>query len=189
MKDLYHVGKSRNGPNFDDWLDDRSYKILTDALCHNNKGTIFYDEFLSYALDSEEQDEIVDIHAKLQKEIFKRSKLRLKDFIKLFSVSKTYSKGYVRNSECQNILRKVSSKISEKDCEVIIAYWDTDKEGTVDYQSLAVWLHTGAEPEEVSKTLQLYLVLFYCCFIVILLLFIVILLFCYSWASSLHSFT
>ena len=127
MKDIYQIGRPRNGPPFDEYLDEKNLKILIDSLCHNNKGTILYEEFISFAVDHETSDETIEVHAKLQKEIFKRTKLRLKDFIKLFSVSKTYGKGYVRNSEFQNVLRKVSSKISVKDVDILTSYWERDK--------------------------------------------------------------
>ena len=160
MKDIYQIGRPRNGPPFDEYLDEKDLKILIDSLCHNNKGTILYEEFISFALDHETSDETIEVHAKLQKEIFKRTKLRLKDFIKLFSVSKTYGKGYVRNSEFQNVLRKVSSKISVKDVDILTTYWDVEKEGTIDFHAFAVWLHTGNVPEEVRSD-SLTSVIFY----------------------------
>ena len=160
MKDIYQIGRPRNGPPFDEYLDEKDLKILIDSLCHNNKGTILYEEFISFAIDHDTSDEAIEVHAKLQKEIFKRTKLRLKDFIKLFSVSKTYGKGYVRNSEFQNVLRKVSSKISVKDVDILTTYWDVEKEGTIDFHAFAVWLHTGNVPEEVRSD-SLTSVIFY----------------------------
>lgn len=126
--------------------------MFIDAICHNKKGTIAYDEFLSFALNIDENDEVVEIHLKLQKIIFKRSKMKLKDLLKLFSTSKTFSKGYVRNSEFQNILRKISSKISVKDIEILIAHLDTDKEGTIDFNYFSIWLYTGIVQDEVRET-------------------------------------
>ena len=101
-------------------------------------------------MNTDENDEVVETHLKLQKVIFRRSKMKLKDLLKLFSTSKTFSKGYVRNSEFQTILRKISSKISVKDVEILIAHLDIDKEGTIDFNYFAVWLHTGIVQDEVS---------------------------------------
>ena len=131
-------------------MTEQNYKFFIDAISHNKKGTIAYDEFLLFALNTDENDEVVETHLKLQKVIFRRSKMKLKDLLKLFSTSKTFSKGYVRNSEFQTILRKISSKISVKDVEILIAHLDIDKEGTIDFNYFAVWLHTGIVQDEVS---------------------------------------
>ena len=131
-------------------MTEQNYKVFIDAISHNKKGTIAYDEFLLFALNTDENDEVVETHLKLQKVIFRRSKMKLKDLLKLFSTSKTFSKGYVRNSEFQTILRKISSKISVKDVEILIAHLDIDKEGTIDFNYFAVWLHTGIVQDEVS---------------------------------------
>lgn len=142
--------KTRNAPPFEEWLEERDLQTLLDALCYNAKGTILYDDFLSFALDSEESEAIIDIHEKLSKEMFQRSKMKMKDLLKLFSSSKTYVKGYVRNSEFKVIMRKISSKMSSKAIEALTAYWDQDNEGTVDFNSFAIWAHTGSVKEEVS---------------------------------------
>ena len=76
--------------------------------------------------------------------------MKFTDFIKLFSTSKNYSKGFVRNSEFKNIVRKISSRISVKDADVLVSYWDHENEGTIDFQSFAVWAHTGHIPDDVS---------------------------------------
>lgn len=75
--------------------------------------------------------------------------MKFKDVIKQFSTSKTFGKGYVRNSEFQNIIRKLTPKLSTRDVEALIEYWDPDKEGTVDFHSFAVWAHTGHVQDEV----------------------------------------
>lgn len=136
-------------------------KLLVDAICHNNKGTLSYDEFLSFALNIAESDEVIETFLKMQKEIFKRSKLRFTDLLKLFSTSKTYAKGFVRNSEFQNILRKISSKISVKDVETLVLYLDVEKEGTVDFNFFAVWLFTGMLSDEVDTILPFFSTYFF----------------------------
>lgn len=149
---MYQVSRSRNSPSFEDWLDERDFQTLLDSICYNTKGTILYDDFLSFALDSEESEDIVEIHEKLSKEVFQRSKMKLKDLLKLFNSSKTFVKGYVRNSEFKIIMRKVSSKMSSKAIDTLTAYWDQDNEGTVDFYSFSVWAHTGSVKEEVSTS-------------------------------------
>jgi hypothetical protein len=149
---MYLASKTRNAPPFEDWLEERNFQTLVDALCYNAKGTILYDDFLSFALDSEESEGIIEIHEKLSKEVFQRSKMKYRDLLKLFSSSKTFVKGYVRNSEFKVVMRKISSKMSTKAIEALTAYWDQDNEGTVDFNSFAVWAHTGSVKEEVRTS-------------------------------------
>lgn len=150
MREIYQVGKLKSGPAFTEWLSESDLEILLKALSRNKTGSIPYDDFLSFAFDLEESDEVIEIHEKFRKEIFGRSKLKFTDFIKLFSTSKNYSKGFVRNSEFKNIVRKISSRISVKDADVLVSYWDHENEGTIDFQSFAVWAHTGHIPDDVS---------------------------------------
>lgn len=151
LNSIYEGTKSRNGDGkaFEDWIKDSDLDTLLESLCHGSKGSIAYDDFLSFALDTSESDDMIDLHSKMHKEVFKRSKLRLKDLIKLFSLSKSFAEGYVRNGEFDKIVKKMYTKISSKEIEMLVDYWDRDKEGTVDYYSFCVWLHTGNLPDEV----------------------------------------
>jgi hypothetical protein len=99
-----------------------------EAVSYDNKGTINYDNFLLFALDAVESDDIIEIHEKIHKEVFTRLKLRFKDVLKLFSSSKTYENGYVRTSEFEKVLKKMSSRITTKDLEFLVGYWDKEQE-------------------------------------------------------------
>jgi Ca2+-binding EF-hand superfamily protein len=150
LRDIYQVGKLKSGPAFNEWLCEDDLEILLKALSRNKTGSILYDDFLSFAFDVEESDEVIEIHEKIRKEIFGRSKLNFTDLVKSFSTSKNYSKGFVRNSEFKSVVRKISSRISSKDVDILVSYWDTENEGTIDFQSFAVWAHTGHAPDDVS---------------------------------------
>lgn len=150
FKDIYHLGgKSRNGPSFEEWISESDLLILLNCLSHSGNGVIAYQDFLTFALDTVESDEVIDVHEKLRKEIFIRSKLKFKDVVKLFNTVKTFSNGYVRSSEFKIIIRKISPKISSSDAEVVICYLDPDREGTIDFNLFAVWVHCGHLPDEV----------------------------------------
>lgn len=150
LKDIFHLGgKPRNGPSFEEWISESDLRILLDCLSYRGNGVIAYQDFLTFALDSFESDEIIDVHEKLRKEIFIRSKLKLKDVVKLFKSVKTFPNGYVRSSEFKTIIRKISPKISSSDAETVICHLDPDREGTVDFNLFAVWVHTGHLPDEV----------------------------------------
>ena len=150
LRDIYQTGKAKSGPVFTEWLSEDDSEILLKALSRNKTGSIPYDDFLSFAFDLEESDEVIEIHEKIRKEIFGRSKLKFTDLVKSFSTSKNYSKGFVRNSEFKSVVRKISSRIIVKDVDVLVSHWDTESEGTIDFQSFAVWAHTGHVPEDVS---------------------------------------
>ena len=77
MKTIHQgAGNARNSRHmvFEDWLDDADLQTLSDALTYRKGGSIPYDDFLSFGLDLEEPEELQELHAKLHKEIFKRSK-------------------------------------------------------------------------------------------------------------------
>ena len=77
MKTIHQgAGNTRNSRHmaFEDWLEDADLQALSDALTYRRGGSIPYDDFLSFGLDLEEPEELQELHAKLHKEIFKRSK-------------------------------------------------------------------------------------------------------------------
>ena len=88
------------------------------------------------------------MHTKVHKEVFQRSKHTLKDVVKAFSASRTFARGYAKTAEVDKALRKLSSKIALEDAEALSGHWDRELEGTVDYHALAVWLHAGADQDE-----------------------------------------
>ena len=134
-------------------------------MSHSGNGVIPYQDFLTFALDCAENDEIIDVHEKLRKEIFIRSKLKVKDIVKLFCTVKTFSNGYVRSSEFKTIIRKISPKITSSDAEVVICYLDPDKEGTVDFNLFAVWVHTGHFSDEVYMYVCMYVCMYACMYV------------------------
>ena len=136
--------------SFDDWLADNDMQNLLDGLAYSKNGTIAYDDFLLFALEpaSGDSEQVVEVHSKMSKEVWLRSKLRLKDVIKLFSSSRTVAQGYVRVSEFEKVVRKIYSKATTKDVEVLVARFDPAKDGTVDFNLFAAWLHCGRVPEE-----------------------------------------
>lgn len=150
FKEIFQLGvRTRNGPSFEEWISESDLSILLNCLSHSGNGVIPYQDFLTFALDCAENDEIIDTHEKLRKEIFIRSKLKYKDIVKLFCTVKTFSNGYVRSSEFKTIIRKISPKITSSDAEIVVCYLDPDKEGTVDFNLFAVWVHTGHSSDEV----------------------------------------
>ena len=102
-------------------------------------------------MDIEEDNDLVELHTKLHKEIFVRAKNKLKDVIKAFSSSKTFAKGYVRATEFDKVVRgKLYTKMTVKEMEMLTVYWDRDKEGTIDYHAFALWLNVGNETESIT---------------------------------------
>ena len=142
--------RDRAPTSFEDWLADGELQNLLDGLAYSKNGTIVYDDFLLFSLEpaSGDSEELVELHAKMSKEVWLRSKLRSKDLLKYFSSSRTASQGYVRVSEFDKVVRKIFPKASTKDVELLVARFDPSKDGTMDFNEFITWLSAGRVPEE-----------------------------------------
>lgn len=146
VKMMYKMVQSRDP--FEDWMEEDAFQSLMDALA-DKKGNIPYDDFLLFALDVEEDDDLADLHGTLKKEVFKKAKLKKKEVEKMFASTKNVSNGYCRSSEFEKIFRKLHPKSSAKDVERIIERWDLANEGVVDFIMFSKWLDIGNNPDEV----------------------------------------
>ena len=142
---------------FEDWLSERDFGILADALAYPHKGkgssgSVAYNEFASFVLGGSktakgaigaESEIVMECHMKLVKEGLERNKLLPRDVLKLFNSSRSFSNGYVKSSEFEKVLKRISSKLSSGDLEELIKRFDTSDEGTVDYYLFITWLYSG----------------------------------------------
>jgi Ca2+-binding EF-hand superfamily protein len=147
--------RSRRGSNraeaFEDWLSDADLEVLCNCLSYTKTGTggIDYDHFLSFALDVDEngQDDLADLHDKLQKTVYTKARMKSKDIVKLFSTSRTFKTGFVRSSEFEKVLQRLYSRIAPAETGLLLRRFDPDKEGTVDYCSFMSWMAAGVPAE------------------------------------------
>jgi Ca2+-binding EF-hand superfamily protein len=118
-------------------------------------GGMSYDNFLLFMMDTPETEDIVTIHSMMQKEVYKKLKLRVKDFERMFSTFRTAQNGFCRNSEFEKVCRKLFPKLSPNDLELITFRFDKGGDGIIDFSLFARWLYVGMEPIQVRNSLYI----------------------------------
>ena len=165
LKSLYdgaYGSRGRSDLPFDEWISDETFATLQDSYATKNGG-ISYVDLILYALDSRESDEVIEVHDKIQKDVSKKLKtMRYKEVSQLlFSSYKGYgTTGHIKSSDFEKALRKWSSKtLSSEEVESIVARFDINKDGEIDYNSFSAWLCIGSTPKESMAKLIRQLVL------------------------------
>ncbi|RYH09009.1 hypothetical protein EON65_40435, partial [archaeon] len=139
LRSFYNATKSPRDDVFEDAVDSSALEDMMLCLSDNNDGSINYQSFLAYIFDQNEDDETRSLRDNIGKDIIKRKYSR-RDLIKNFNSAKTFSKGYVRPSEMEKVIRKLAPKISSRDAASIAKRFDFNKEGAADYNLLIDWL-------------------------------------------------
>jgi hypothetical protein len=158
-----HSKVSTSRDSFDDFLGDGQFDVLMDCLSNSNsKGSINYVDFLLFATDAKESDELTELHAMFQKELLKKERRRLRDLIKQFASCKTFNAGYVGKTEFEKIVRKLLPK-APRNLDVLLHRWDPTDEGVIDLNVFCSWLFVGFDPNEVSSLYRVIMIGINCC--------------------------
>ena len=151
LKKIFSAVKVKDSTMLEDVIDEADLSLIFDCLSTQKEGFVDYDCFIGYALDElNEEANLDDIHEKILKDI-QKSKLRAKDVLKIFSTSKSFKNGYVRQTEFEKFVFKAFSKLSSDNLKSLSRRFDLTNEGVIDYSLFLRWAFAGADIKDLKN--------------------------------------
>jgi Ca2+-binding EF-hand superfamily protein len=142
----------------DDYFEEGDWDCLCGALAGAKVGSVVYDDFLLFALDEEDGAGAVrGVQLKLQNEIIGRSKLQLKDCLKVFQKFDKAEKGFVKLQDFETCVLKLCSKLSTKELKFLTEKWGVSDDGVIDYFVFSSWIWVGFAVDDSVEKLKIQL--------------------------------